>query len=71
MLSDNLAFYSDDDVNKMWAEWGSYYELLDLMEIDDDINVQALALRPDVPFSYDEVRREIFRRERVEDMLDQ
>lgn len=70
MLNDSIEFYSDAEVERWFDEWGSYYDLLDRMGIEDEWSQNALALRPDVPFVYEEVRREVFRRKRTADMLD-
>lgn len=40
-LGDNLAFYSMEEIEKMWAIWCYYYELLDLLNIEDETSPMA------------------------------
>jgi len=65
MIGDNLVFYSDKELKSMIREWENYWEAIEKGQ-------EAYYPHPyvTVGFSYDDIRRELYRRERVKDMED-
>lgn len=66
MLCDSLEFYSDPDVEYMFDQWVNYAEELECKGILEDTPLGQV-LKPVLPFTFQEVYRELIRRTRKEE----
>lgn len=66
MLCDSLRNYQDEQVEQMFDQWVNYAEELERKGISEDSPL-AQVLKPVLPFTFQEIYRELIQRTRKEE----